>query len=207
VESLTSPSSTITSRRAAPRASSASPKAVLVAIDDLGSYDGSRGGLALDVLDRRHAPALARPRQDRHGPHGVCARVRAGLVDFREVVSVDLDDVPAEGRDPARVGAQVPAVPGGAALAETVHVDDRGEVAEPLVPGVLERLPHRALRQLAVAAQHPDVVGKPIEAPAGRRHPGADGQPLAERAGRDVDPRQARRRMAFEPAAVGAKAE
>jgi len=50
-------------------------------------------------------------------------------------------------RDPAGVRVQVPAVPGGAALAEPVDVEDRGEVVEPFDAGLLERLPHRALGQ------------------------------------------------------------
>ena len=65
--------------------------------------------------------------------------------------------------------------------------------------GVLERLPHRALRELAVAAEAPDAVGKPIEPLAGERDADRDRQALAERAGRDVDPGDLRSRMSLEP--------
>jgi hypothetical protein len=50
------------------------------------------------------------------------------LVDGGEVVPVDLDHSCAECRGPAVIGAQVPLQLSGAALAQPVHVDDRGEV-------------------------------------------------------------------------------
>ena len=70
-------------------------------------------------------------------------------------------------------------------------------LSRPIQGGVLERLPDRSLGHLAVAAQHPDVVGHLLEALAGDRDADADRQPLPERAGRDVDPRQDRRGMAL----------
>ena len=57
-----------------------------------------------------------------------------GGVDCLDVVAVDLDRVPAERLEPARVRGEVPAVHRLAALAEPVDVDDRGEVVE-LVEG------------------------------------------------------------------------
>ncbi len=81
-------------------------------------------------------------------------------VDRVDVVAVHLDGVPAEGLEAAGVGVEVVAVPGRAALAEPVDVDDHGEVVQVLVPGVLGGLPDGALGHLAVAAQHPDAVAR-----------------------------------------------
>ena len=66
---------------------------------------------------------------------------------------------------------------------------------------VIEPLPDRALRQLAVARDRPDVVRRGERALPRERDPDGDRQRLAKRAGRDVDPREHRRRVAFEPAA------
>ena len=77
---------------------------------------------------------------------------------------------------------------GRAALAEPVDVDDRDQVAQLGVAGVLEGLPHRALGQLGVAAEHPDPQVGVLEPVAGERDADRDRQALAERAGGDVDP-------------------
>jgi hypothetical protein len=50
-----------------------------------------------------------------------------------------------------------------AALAEPVDVDDRDQVVELVVRGVLERLPLGALGNLAVAAERPDAERQPVE--------------------------------------------
>ena len=121
-----------------------------------------------------------------------------GRVDRLDVVAVDLDRMPAERLRPRAVVVELPLVHRRAALPEPVDVEDRGQVVELVVPGVLERLPDRALGRLAVAAEHPDAVGQPVEVLAGDRHPDPDRQPLAERAGGDVDPRDQRRRVALE---------
>ncbi len=111
-----------------------------------------------------------------------------GGVDRLDVVAVDLDRMPAERLEPARVRGEVPAVHRLAALAEPVDVDDRGEVVELVEGRVLRRLPHRPLGHLAVAADHPDAEREAVEPLPGDRHPDADRQALAERPGRDVDP-------------------
>jgi hypothetical protein len=72
---------------------------------------------------------------------------------------------------------------------------------------VLERLPDRALRHLAVATQHPDAIGRPFQLLAGERDTDADGKPKAERTGCDVNPGEQRRRMPLQSAAEGAEAE
>src|SRR5213076_95803 len=105
---------------------------------------------------------------------------------------------------PVRVRVEIPAVHGLAALSEAVDVDDRGQVVEPVEGRVLERLPHRALGDLAVPAKHPDAVREPVELLAGERDPEAVRKSLPEGAGRDVDPRDLGSRMPLQPAAEAA---
>ena len=151
------------------------------------------------VLDRLDALALLRPGDD----HGRPARGPDGLlirrVDRRHVVAVDLDRVPAERLRAALVGVQVPADHRLARLAEPVDVEDRGQVVEPVERGVLERLPHRPLGHLGVAAQHPDAVGQAVEPLAGEGDADADREALPERAGGHVRGRDPRRRVALQP--------
>ena len=156
---------------------------------------------ALLVLDGLHALALDRARDDRRRPAGRRQRLLVRAVDRVDVVPVDLDRRPAERLDAPRVRREIPAVHRLAALAEPVDVEDRDQVVEPRERRVLERLPHRALGELAVAAEAPDAVRQPVELLAGERHADRDRQPLAERAGRDVDPRELRRRVSLEPRA------
>ncbi len=158
---------------------------------------GLRQGLAvlsLAVLHGRDALALEGAGDDRGGLSPGGQGLAVGTVDGVDVVAVDLDRVPSEGPETARVGVEVVAVPGGAALAEAVDVDDHGEVVEVLVPGVFGGLPHRSLGQLAVAAQHPHAEVGVLEPLAGQRDADAHGQSLAERTGGGLDPRQSLRR-------------
>ena len=143
------------------------------------------------VLDGGDALPLQRPGDHDRRLARRRDRVREGRVDRVEVVPVDLERVPAERLGARDVRVEIPADHRLAALAEAVHVDDRREVVELEVRGVLERLPHRALGHLAVAAEHPHAVRDAVEVLAGERHADADRQALAERAGRDVDPRDA----------------
>jgi hypothetical protein len=92
-----------------------------------------------------------------------------------------------------------------AALAESVDVEDRDEVVEPGERRVLEGLPHRSLGELAVAAHAPHAIRQPVELLAGERDADRDRQPLPERAGRNVDPGDLRRRVSLEPRAELAK--
>ena len=163
---------------------------------------------AVLVLDLRVALALDRARDDRRRPAGRRLGLAVRGVDCLDVVAVDLDRVPAERLEPLRVRVEVPAVHRLAALTEAVDVDDRGEVVELVEGGVLGCLPHRPLRHLAVAADHPDAERKPVEPLPRDRHADPDREALAERAGGDVDPGEHRDRMALEPAAelaVGAE--
>jgi hypothetical protein len=161
---------------------------------------------AFAVLNGRDPLALDRPGHERHGLLGRGPRLGIGLVDQPQVVAVDVDRVPAEGADPGRERARVAAGHGGAALPLAVGVDDRDQVAETVVAGAFERLPHRPLGQLTVAAQHPDPRRAPPE-PGPQGHADRHRQALAERPGGHVHPGQARRRVPFEPAARPAEGE
>src|SRR5690606_22727875 len=85
------------------------------------------------------------------------------------------------------------------ALAETVDVHDRAEVVEPMELRALRSLPYRPFRHLAVAEQHVRAIAR-SDAPRVERDAHARRQALAERARRDVHPRQTRRGMALEVA-------
>ena len=153
------------------------------------------------VLDRRHAPALLRLGDDHRRPARRAHRLVEGRADRLDVVPVDRDRVPAERLRAAHVAVEVPADHGLAGLAEAVDVEDRAEVVELVVARVLERLPHRALGHLGVAAQGPDAVGQAIEPLAGERDADGDRQALAERPGRHVGGRDPRRRVPLQAAA------
>ena len=155
---------------------------------------------ALAVLHLRKPLSLEGAGHD-HGGLARAAHRRQCLVDLAEVVPVDGDGTAAERLNPFGICLQIPAQLGRPALAEAVHVDDRGQVAQPVVGRLVQRLPHRPFRHLAVAAQHPHPVRQLIEIPPGQRHPDSVGQPLAQRAGRDVNPRQRRGGVALQPRA------
>ena len=83
-------------------------------------------------------------------------------------MAVDLLHVPTAGARARRQRGGVPAVHGRAALTEAVDVDDRDQVFQARVAGVLEGLPHRSLGELGVAAEHPDPQLGVLE-PLGRK--------------------------------------
>ena len=177
--------------------------------------DGGRGQVgghrlavpALLVLDLPHALALDRAGDDHGRPPERFAGLAQGAVDLLQVVAVDLDRPAAERLDPGPISVQVPLELGRPALTQPVDVEDRGQVRELVVGGLVQAFPDRAFGQLGVAAQHPDVVGQLVEVLAGQRHADRDRQPLAERAGGDVDPGQGRGRMALDPGAELAEGE
>ena len=158
------------------------------------------------VLDRGDAGALLGAGEDHRRAVGL-ERLRIGRVDRLEVVAVDLLHVPVAGRGARRQRGGVPLVHGRAALAEPVDVDDRDQVVEAGVAGLLEGLPHRALGELGVAAEHPDAEVGALEPLAGERDADRDRQALAERAGGDVDPGDLRRRVALQARAELAEGE
>ncbi len=172
----------------------------------LGLADGLAVGVVL-VLHRAGPLALQGAGHDHRGLPGGGHRLGVGGVDGGHVVAVDGQGLPARSPGPLGVAVEVPAVHGLTGLAETVDVDDGGQVVEAGVGGMLEGLPHGALRHLAVAAEHPHPVGQAVEALAGQRHPHADGQALAEGAGGHVDPGQDGGGVTLVAAAEGAEAE
>ena len=109
-------------------------------------------------------------------------------VDRLDVVAVNLDREPTEGLRSRGVRVTVPLEHRRPALTESVHVEDRDEVRNAVVRGVLHRFPDGALRGLRVAEQTPGSAGCPIKA-HGERHAEGHRKSLAERAGRHVDPR------------------
>ena len=158
------------------------------------------------VLDRLDPGALLGAGEDHGGLLGRQGMV-IGFLDRGVIVAVDLVHVPAAGAGAGRERCGVPLVHGRAALAEPVDVDDRDQVPELGLAGVLEGLPHRALRQLRVPAEDPDPKVRRFEPGAGERDADRDRQALAERAGRDVDPGDLRGRVALHARAVLAEAE
>src|SRR5581483_1462999 len=126
------------------------------------------------------------------------AGARERVVDLGEIVSVDDERFPSERLDARGVRVGVPLELGGAALAEAVHVDDRRDVVQALVAAEVEALPDRSFGALAVAHEGPDVERRVPQTLRGERHADRDRHALSERAGRDVDPWEQRRRMALE---------
>ena len=124
---------------------------------------------AVLVLDLGEALALDRLGDDHRRLAGRGEGLSVGAVDRRHVVAVDHDREAAERLHAPAVHVQGPAVLGLAALAEPVDVEDRGEVGQLVVPRLVEGLPDRALGQLGVAAQRPDVVGELVEVLARQR--------------------------------------
>ena len=152
---------------------------------------------ALSVLDFVEPAALAGAGQDHGGPVRA-GHVAEGLLDLTEVVAVDGDGPASEPLDPAGVRLQVPAQLRRAPLTEPVDVDDRGQVVQPVMGGLVERLPYGPFCHLAVATQHPHPERELVEIPAGQSHPHSIRQPLTEGAGSHIHPRQQRGGVALQ---------
>ena len=153
------------------------------------------------VLHLGDALALEGPGQHDGRPVTVAPGLGERPVDGARVVAVDHDRAAAERLDPGRVAVHVPLELGRASLAEAVHVHDGGQVPEPVVAALVERLPHGPLRHLAVAAQDPDVERELVEVLAGNGDADRVGQALAEGSGRHVDPREHRGRVTLQAGA------
>ena len=119
------------------------------------------------------------------------------LDDFLDVVAVNFLDAPAKRLEPVAIHVNVMTERRGFALAEAVRVHDGDQIIQFVISGERRRFPDRALGDFAVAEQDVGVVIQIIQ-PRGARHADADAETLAERAGRHVHEREARRGMAFE---------
>jgi hypothetical protein len=159
------------------------------------------------VLDLGDTAPLHGSRDDHRGLPARPHRIRERGIDRLDVVAVDRDRAPAERAGALDIDIEVPPDHRLATLPEPVDVENRDQVVELVVAGVLVCLPHGSLGHLAVPAKDPDAVRKPLEVLPGDRHPDADRKALAERAGGDVDPGDERRRVPFEHAPVRAVLE
>ena len=109
------------------------------------------------VLHEAHAVALDGAGDDRVGRPGCDGQGAAqGLV----VVAVDLGDRQPNASSFAGSGSRSSTSPRRAEALEAVGVDDRRQVGEPQVAGERDRLPDRALVQLAVADQADRCAGR-----------------------------------------------
>jgi hypothetical protein len=160
---------------------------------------------AVAVLDRGDALALERAGEDRDRAPVGFERLRVGPVDG----STSWPSISIARQPKARARAAYAAVSQPSIVSPiwprrlTSTIATR--LAQAAVRGARERLPHRALGELAVAGENPRGTTNG-QAPCRRRQANADGQPEAERAGGDVDPGQPRGGVALEPAAEPAVA-
>ena len=151
---------------------------------------------AFFVLKERDAGPLEGLGEDDQGL-GAQADRGEHLEDFFDIVAIDFLGAPAEGLEALLVSVEVVAKGGGSLWPRRLTSTMAIEVVQLMIAGQRSGLPHRAFRAFAIAEQNIGAVVQAI-------HPGAQGhadphaQPLAERAGRYVHKRQARRRMALE---------
>jgi hypothetical protein len=106
----------------------------------------------LFVLDERDTAALHRLRNDKGGLLARLERFGVRPVDLIQIMPVDRDDMAAECACTCGIRFGIPAQLGLAALAKTVHIQDRDQVVELVVARLVKPLPDRALCQFAVAA-------------------------------------------------------
>jgi hypothetical protein len=107
---------------------------------------------ALRSLEPSNALALDRLRHDHGRPPITLDRLRERGDDDADVVTVGCDRTSADRARPIEVTVDLPPVHRLSALAEPVDIDDHDQVVQSVVGGMLERLPDRALRHLAVSA-------------------------------------------------------
>src|SRR5205823_2732643 len=143
---------------------------------------------------------LQRPGDDDRGCVSRLHRLSIRRADGLVIVAVDLDRAPSEGASARGIRRPIPAEWSFAALTQSVHIEDRDDVAELVVARVIERLPNGPLRHLTVANEHPYSVRQSLEVLGCDRDPDRDRQALSQRSGGDVDPREPGDRVALEPA-------
>ena len=152
---------------------------------------------AFFVLDERNARALVSLGDDGQRTF-VEAHAAQDFHDLFHVVAVvERFHAPAERFKPLHINIDVMAEHRRLALAETVRVHDRDEIAQLVKAREVRRLPDRAFRDFAVTEQNVGVVIQ-LVLPRRERHADADAETLAERTRRHIREREARRGMAFE---------
>src|SRR5262245_57646367 len=154
---------------------------------------------AVFVLDLREAFAFQCPGDDDGRLACGLACPGKGGVDLLDVVAIDQYRESAEGLRPLTIDVNVPAVLGLATLAEPVDVEYGCQVGEPVVPGLVDSLPDRALCQLGIAAKGPDVEGQLVQVHTRQGDPDCDRQALTKRACGNVHPRYCRCGMPLKP--------
>ena len=152
---------------------------------------------AVLVLGERHALALERPGQDHRRLALDRPRFLVGGEQLVDVVPVDRDGVPAEGAPAGRELLEVVPELRRPALSEAVDVGDRADRVELEELAHLGGFPHRAFRRFTVAHHHVGA-GRRSDAAGVERDADGGGEALAERAGRQVDEVEARRRVPFQ---------
>ena len=176
---------------------------------------GERARVLL-VVHRQVVPAdLALHERDAVAEHRLREQDVRPALDRREavddgaqrgrVVAVDVVGVPAEGAPALLERREVEHVARVAERLLAVDVDDRDEVAEPVVGGEHHRLPDRALVALGVAHEH-ERAPRAARELRGERRARRDREAVAERAGGEVDAGQDVVGVRPEPAAVDAEA-
>ena len=158
------------------------------------------------AFHKGHALAFDGPRENHRraalGAPGFLERIENRI----QIVAVNDEGVPAEGAPAACKLVHVVLPHRRTALAERVDVGDAAQVVETVHGRHIGGFPDRTLSRFAVAHQHVGAIVRLDSACVERRADcGADA--LTERAGRDVDKRQARRRMALEIRAKGPQLE
>lgn len=117
---------------------------------------------------------------DRLAGHGVCFRER--LENRFDIMTVDLDDVPAEGRPFLGYGLPVEDLADRSIELAFIVVQDGHQVIQLVRGSAHGGFPHLAFFAFAIAEHHVDAVVGVVEL-ARQRHAYAHGQPLPERAG------------------------
>jgi len=133
---------------------------------------------ALFVGEERDAVAFLGFGDDDRGLVGLRGRFGERAVTGFQIVPVDLDDVAPEGAEPLGINGAVPAQIGLTALAQPVHVQNRDQVVELVVGGLVAGLPDGPLGHLAVAQNHPDFEGQLVHVLAAQGHADAVRQTL-----------------------------
>ena len=152
---------------------------------------------AILSFDEGHTFAFDGPRQNHCGLARRPPRALERVENRRHLVTVDDDRMPAECAPAAFELLHIVRPHCRPALTQGVDIGDPAQIVEAGGGRRVRRFPDRAFRGFAVAEQHICPIRR--SNPAGvQRHADRRTDALTERAGRDVDERQPRRRMPFQ---------